>query len=240
VAYLRAKNLNGRFEMAGFLGRTVLVGKDVSGETLSENGARTLKSLTGGDLMEGEIKFQQHRPAFVGEFHVVITSNSELRIALEGDESAWTRRLVVVKFDRQEPEKKIANLADELVEEEGSGILNWLIEGAMRYEQQLANGGILLTPEQKERVSRLLHNSDTVKVFVEKCIDFEPGKDVSSVELADSYMAHCRQNKWAPLSENKFLEQVSHTLLSQHSIRQRHDIMRKNGPVRGYKGIKLG
>ena len=47
---------------------------------LSENGARMLKSLTGGDLMEGEIKGQQHRPQMKGCYHVVIVSNNHFGV----------------------------------------------------------------------------------------------------------------------------------------------------------------
>ena len=240
VAYLRAKNLNGRFETAGFLGRTVLVGKDVPGDTLSEKGARLLKSLTGGDLLEGEIKYQQHRPQMKGCFHVIIVSNNHLRIALDGDELAWERRLVTVEFNREVPLKPIVDLADELVSAEGSGILNWLIEGALRYHAELESvGRITMAEAQRQRVRNLLYNSDSVRAFVEQHLSPTPGHDVSSQELLTAYVARCQQNGWQPVSGKAFLQAVADALASRQNIHQRHDIMRDGGPVRGFKGVAL-
>jgi phage/plasmid-associated DNA primase len=53
---LRADHLNGRFEVGRMLGRTLLIGADVEPEFLSGPGASHLKSLVGGDPMEGETK----------------------------------------------------------------------------------------------------------------------------------------------------------------------------------------
>ncbi|MFF1784833.1 DNA primase, partial [Streptomyces virginiae] len=47
---------------------------------------------------------------------------------------AFWRRMRIIPFERSVPdERKIDNLAAELVHEEGPGILHWLIEGAGRY-----------------------------------------------------------------------------------------------------------
>jgi len=93
VAHLRTKHLNGRFETAAFLGKRILVGKDVPGDTLSEKGARLLKSLVGGDLLQAEIKYNPTKQMLRGNFHVVIASNTNLRIALDGEPSIATRRV---------------------------------------------------------------------------------------------------------------------------------------------------
>jgi len=66
VAQLRAKHLGGRFETSAFIGKRVLVGKDVPGDTLSEKGARLLKSLTGG-LLNG-LRKAINRVTFAGRF----------------------------------------------------------------------------------------------------------------------------------------------------------------------------
>lgn len=242
VAYLRAKNLNGRFETAGFIGRSVLVGKDVPGDTLSENGARMLKSLTGGDLMEGEIKGQQHRPQLKGCYHVVIVSNNHLRIKLDGDEQAWGRRLVILDFNREMPKKAIVNFADELVAEEGAGILNWLVAGAARYRSQLADGTgrIVMTAAQKQRVDNLLGNSDNVRAFVDRHLQTTPGQDVSSDELVSAYVTTCQAHGWQPVPTRKFQQTIGDELMSRLNIHQRHDIQRPGRkPVRGFKGVAV-
>ena len=89
VAHLRTKRLTDRFETSAFIGKRVLVGKDVPGDTLTENGARLLKSLVGSDLLQAEIKYNPNKQPIRGDYHVIIASNNRLRIALDGDEEAW-------------------------------------------------------------------------------------------------------------------------------------------------------
>ena len=84
VAHLRTAHLGGRFETSAFLGKRLLVGKDVPSDTLAVSGARMLKSLVGGDLMQAEIKFSPDKQPVRGDFHVIIVSNNNLRIALDG------------------------------------------------------------------------------------------------------------------------------------------------------------
>ena len=242
VAHLRPKNLNGRFEAAGFIGRSVLVGKDVHADTLSEKGAHMLKGLTGGDLMEGEIKGQQFRPQLKGSYHIVIVSNNNLRIALDGDKQAWRRRMAILDFRRAMPKKAVVNFAETLVAAEGPGILNWLVEGAARYRTQLQDGTgrIVMTEDQTQRVDNLLGNSDSVTAFVDRHLQLTPGEDVSSKEVASAYFSRCTANGWQPVSTRKCQETVAEQLASRHNIFPRHDILRPGRkPVRGFKGIAV-
>ena len=68
-----------------------------------------------------------------GNFGMAITCNSKLHVRLDGDVGAWQRRLMVVNYTRPKPQHRIANFADLLIAEEGPGILNWMIEGAVLY-----------------------------------------------------------------------------------------------------------
>ncbi len=244
VAHLRPKNLNGRFEAAGFIDRRVLVGKDVPADTLSEKGAHMLKGLTGGDFMEGEFKGIQQRQQMKGFFHVVIVSNNHLRIKLDGDKKAWGRRLVILDFNREMPKKAIVNFAETLVAAEGPGILNWMVEGAVRYRAQLQDGAgagrIVMTEAQTQRVDNLLGNSDSVTAFVDRHLQLTPGKDVSSNEVASAYFSRCTANGWQPVSTRKCQETIAEQLASRHNIFPRHDILRPGKkPVRGFKGIAV-
>ena len=53
------------------------------------------------------------------DYHVVIASNNRLRIALDGDEEAWGRRLLVVDFEKPKPAKPIPNFAEKLATRRG-------------------------------------------------------------------------------------------------------------------------
>ena len=67
---------------------------------------------------------------------------------LDGDEEAWRRRLLLVKFDNPPVEKKIADFAGILVRDEGKGILNWLINGAKKALADIADGKSIKLPEK--------------------------------------------------------------------------------------------
>jgi phage/plasmid-associated DNA primase len=146
VAHFRTAHLGWRFEASAFLGKRLLVGKDVPGDTLAVSGARMLKSLIGGDLMQAEIKFNPDKQPVRGDYHGVIVSNNNLRIALDGDQEAWGRRLLVVDFKNPKPAKPIPNYAEKLVAAEASGILNWLITGALAYRAEMGKYGYLQLP----------------------------------------------------------------------------------------------
>ena len=126
VAYLRPQHLGGRFESSAFKGKRLLVSTDIPGDALSHAGARFLKALVGDDNVEAEVKHSPAKVSMRGQFHVIMASNSRLRLALDGDGDAWDRRLYVVDFDKPKPVTPIPDFARLLVAEEGSGILNWL------------------------------------------------------------------------------------------------------------------
>lgn len=240
VAELHTQHLAGRFEASAFIGKRMLIGKDVPGDMLTQKGARKLKSLTGGDLLHAEIKYNPVKHPMRGDFHVMITSNNRLKIALDGDEDAWRRRLLIVDFENEKPTKPIPNFADKLVAAEGSGILNWLITGAMRYRAELDKKGVLeLTEQQQQRVAMLLHDSDSVLSFVDQCVIKDAESDVSSDELLLGYYANCQKNAWTPVSGHAFRTRIKDLLCEHFYACDRHDINRDGKAVRGFKGLAL-
>jgi putative DNA primase/helicase len=126
---LRTKQLGeGRFEVGRFLGANLLLGADVPANFLSTEGASRVKSLVGGDLLEPELKTSNEHFYIHGNFNVIVTSNSRLRVRLGGDQSAWQRRLVIVRYDKPFTGKPVPNIHEILLAEEGSGILNFFIQ----------------------------------------------------------------------------------------------------------------
>lgn len=240
VAYLRTSHLGGRFETSAFLGKRLLVGKDVPGDTLAVNGARMLKSLVGGDLMQAEIKFNPNKRQIRGDFHVVIVSNNKLRIALDGDAEAWRRRLLVIDFKNPKPAQPIVNFADKLLAQEASGILNWLIEGAWAYQREMdKHGHLQLNKEQDERVESLLHDSDNIVQFVNQNIVPKDGRDVSSEELLICYYKKCERQNWTPVPSHTFQTRVPDLLAQMFKTTRRNDIKREGRAVRGFKNVTL-
>ncbi|MHC1765240.1 MAG: phage/plasmid primase, P4 family [Verrucomicrobiia bacterium] len=163
VTELRTDQLNERFEAARFTGKTLLTGKDVPPEFLMHKGAAVIKKLTGGDLFSPEFKNANGFEDLRGEFHIAISSNSNPRIRVEGDAEAWRRRLLPFAFPPAQRERRVADFGKMIVQEEGPGILNWMLQGAMMHQRELRDhGDFLLSEFQKERIDRILAESDSV------------------------------------------------------------------------------
>lgn len=118
VAQLRTNLLGERFELARFYGKTLLAGADVEPTFLKQRGANMLKSLVGGDILHGEIKGSRESLTIKGNFNVLITCNQRLVVTINGDVSAWLRRLLIIEFTGKPPEKKIPNFSRLLIETE--------------------------------------------------------------------------------------------------------------------------
>jgi hypothetical protein len=109
-----------------------------------------IKSLLGGDKLEAELKGSNHRFELYGVFNPIITSNARLHIRLEGDRSAWERRLTIVRYERPFSGDRIFEVDKYLLSIEAPGILNWCIEGLRKLFEDYDNSGdIVLSDEQK-------------------------------------------------------------------------------------------
>ena len=241
VCQLRTDLLAERFETSRFLGKTLLAGKDVSGNFLHSRGAHVLKALVGDDQLTGELKGLNAVPSILGQFDVAITCNSHLRVKLDGDGEAWRRRLLIVAYERPKPEVRIARFAEELLEAEGSGILRFGVEGAMMHQRELDEvADFRLTPKQNARVDGLLAESDSLRCFaterIYKCPDCDP---LPTEEIVNAYWDYCRDRDWTPLP-GKLIEKALPDIMMDlfRSAKTTH-AMGKKGRIRGYAGVKL-
>lgn len=238
IAHLRSDKLNGRFETHSFHGKSVLVGKDVSPDYLLKAGATVIKSITGGDWFETEQKYGG-KFGMRGTFYVVITANSRLLIGLNDDADAWRRRLVYYDFSRQIPAKRIPNFDQVLLREEGSGILNWLLEGCLAHQAELAEHGTLeLTEAQQKRVDDLIMESDPERSFVKQCIKKGAG-NLSSEELLDAYQAFARERNWHVPSEQAALTKINKHIPVLFGGAKSTNVERDGRGIRGFKGVQF-
>ena len=241
VCQLRTDLLAERFETSRFIGKTLLAGKDVSGNFLHSRGAHVLKALVGDDQLTGELKGLNAVPSILGQFDVAITCNSHLRVKLDGDAEAWRRRLLIVSYERPKPEVRISRFAEELLEAEGSGILRFGVEGAMMHQRELVEGGdFCLTARQNARVDALLAESDSLRCFARERIVRCPNCDpLPTEEIVNAYWDYCHERDFAT-SPGKSIEKALPDVMMDlfRSTKTTH-AMGKKGRLRGYAGVKL-
>lgn len=240
VTQLRVQHLGERFEVAGFVGKTLLSGKDVPGDFLNNRSAHVLKALVGGDRLDAEQKNVKHRFEVRGEFNVIITSNTRLHVRLDADSGAWRRRLLIVDYDQPPTVKPIPNFDRQLVEAEGPGILNWCIAGALQLLHELeALGTVQLTEEQIKRVDALLSESDSVRHFVDERVVKMDKNDLTVNELQTAYHNFCQDQGWQAVTVRQFENQVSDIMMEIHRVAKRTDIQRNGKNQRGFAHVAL-
>jgi putative DNA primase/helicase len=235
---LRTKQLTERFELFRFRKRNLLVGVDVPGKFLSEEGAHVIKGLVGGDSFDAEQKCGTGCFPFQGNFCILITSNSRLRVRLDGDNGAWARRLLIIRFEGPVPSKKIPNFADLLIREEGSGILNWALDGLrMLLKDIKETGDIQLTEAQADIVGKLLEESDSLRHFLEEKVVQNDNADLSTSEIIESYAEYCPLKGWNAKPITIIHKELESLMLELFRTSKSHSIMRGSKSVNGFRRV---
>jgi P4 family phage/plasmid primase-like protien len=246
---LRTEHLNERFETSRALGKTLLFGPDVKAHFLQSEGAHKLKSMVGGDPMDAERKNSNASFPFPGDLNVLITSNSRLLVRLEGDIGAWQRRLTIIEFSGQGPAKRIDAFHEILLKQEGSGILNWALAGLLKYEHDhQIKGDIVLSDNQKARVTGLLSESDGLRTFLETELVLTKDASLTDDEITIAFAKYARTKQWRLLKASVIHSQVQDLMMELYCMSRSHDLKRegtdKNGEpktktLKGYHGVRL-
>ena len=238
VTELRTRHLAERFELFRYLKKTLLVGVDVAGNFLSQKGRSVIKGLLGGDYFDAEQKCGTGSFQLQGKYCIIITSNSRLQVKLDGDHGAWKRRLLIVRFEAPPPPKKIPNFADILIRDEGSGILNWALEGlAMVLEDIRQYGDIQLGEEQQAKVDALLAESDSIRHFLNDRVVIDESCDLSVEELMNAYAIYCPTKGWNPKPATAIPRELEVLILDIFHISKAHSVRRNGKSVRGYHNV---
>ena len=240
VAMLRTAHLGGRFELYRFINKSLLSGKDVRSDFLDDSGAYMLKALVGDDQLDAEKKGGGSF-SIRGNYNVIITANTRLKIRIDSDKGAWRRRLLIVEYqDRPAPIKTVPNYADILVREEGAGIVNWMVEGLVKLLREADQyGKIRLTPLQEQRIESLLMESDSVREFVRSCVVRAPANDITVNEVVTAYIRFCQSRGWAPLPIRQVERALPDVMIAMHQATKSHDIGRGGKAHRGYANLSI-
>lgn len=156
-----------------------------------------IKIMSSGETLSAR---QLYKLAFTfdPEFKLLIDTNY-LPIITGTDHGIW-RRIRVIPFEYTVSKNKLnKNLLNEL-KQERSGVLAFLVKGAMKY---YADG--LGSCEAVEKATKKYRKSqDTLGSFIEACIKEEKGQEVRARILYEAYVDFCSDNFLTAMSETKF------------------------------------
>jgi len=239
VAELRTNALHGWYETHRYLGKSLLVGKDVPADFMRHHGASKIKALTGNDLVSTEKKHSNEVSTFAGTLNVIITSNCNQPIMLQDDRDAWERRVLSIKCKAPEaPVKPIRDFDKIIVDSEASGILNLALAGLTRIIR--AGGTIEASEEQRREIADLLDESEGVPVFLREKVEMgERDQNLTSWELYVAYKEYCKSRGWTPKSQSIVQKELPDFMAAVFSVPRRTDVVRDGTNHRGYWGVRL-
>ena len=117
------------------------------------------------------------------------------------DEGIWRRIWLFPFVAVIPPEKRQPEYGNVLFEQEGPGILNWMIEGLKRYREQ----GKLMQPAAVRRAMQDYRiTSNPVGRFVTEACVIGPREQVGKNDLYEAYLAWCETTGWRHAARNKF------------------------------------
>jgi P4 family phage/plasmid primase-like protien len=185
-----------------------------------------IKAISGGD----KITARRMREDF-WEFpptHTIWLSVNHKPTVRGGDHGIWRRILPIpfeVRFDP--PDSSLP----EKFRVEASGILNWLVEGALAY-QKLTNSLDNLLPEKSRLFKEIYQDEqDSLHDFVDDCVEHAVGERVDNSTVYKTYQAWCvEEGEEYPLGRKSFsqmLDNKGYPLLKSGTTRWRMNMKLK-------------
>jgi phage/plasmid-associated DNA primase len=241
---LRTEVLMERFEIARVANKSLLLGADVPGNFLSTPSAHRIKSMVGGDLLDCEIKGSMTTFSIRGQFNILVTANIRLRVRIDGDRSAWKRGLVIVRYDQPYRGREIPEIAKLIAAEEGSGILNWCIQGVSLLLNDIRrSGNLVLSEAQEKRVENLLNESDSIRIFLMHSIKRadQPDKSLTVRKIIGAYNKFCLERGWDPIAVSIVERQLPDLMSELFGVLKSHDFLggEEGYFARGFHGIEF-
>lgn len=207
-------------DVAGLIAaRLVICGEVEQGRRWAE---AKIKSLTGGDRISARF-MRQDFFEFAPQFKLFITGNH--KPGLRNVDEAIRRRLHIVPFTVTIPEGERDKRLLAKLRKEGPGILQWMIQGAVRWHAE----GLGKPKAVDDATREYLENEDTLLAWSQDRCDLNPRHETQAARLFASWKAWCEQT-----GELAGTAKAFGTRLTEHGFEKRHSMI---GTM--YRGIGL-
>ena len=174
-------------ELADLAGRRLVIADETEKNQRLRIGL--VKQATGNKPLKARF-MRKDFFTFERQFKLVLVTNN--RPVIEEQTDAVWRRAKLVPFRNVVPvEIENKRLGEELWAE-SSGVLNWLIDGCRKWQEQ--RKGLVYPSEVIAATEDYRHESAWLERFVEECLDFVPGISTLSSLLLQTFEAWCHEN----------------------------------------------
>jgi putative DNA primase/helicase len=174
--------------------RFVTTSETEQGKRLSEH---LIKQVTGNDALTARFLYGEYFN-FVPTFKIFMASNH--KPVIRGTDHGIWRRIKLIPFTTRITEEKRDRYLEQKLLTEKSGILNWLIEGALRWKQEGLKVPVVITNATDEYRGEM----DVIGNFLKECCVQRPGTAIRARELFQVYQDWCDENNEMATSERMF------------------------------------
>ena len=230
--------LRANYAFSALTTQTLLTASEAISEAFCQSaGIEFVKKAVGGDFFATAQKYRNEKFDHYGFYSFIIVSNNEMRFKYDSRGDEFKDRLIPIFFNEhiENPDK---TLADKLLMDHRSAILNWLLDGARRVRKN--NWNIQLTDDQISRRDRIVEATRGVEIFVKNHVVESAGK---FFRTGDAYELFTRLHKTAGyeyLPEDTFRKRLAKMMALEFGAAPSNTIPGPNGKtVRGYRGFKL-
>jgi len=178
-------------------------------------GAEAFTSITmfnrtvGGDPIEAEVKGANKTLNFIWGGKHWYDANDIPKAEGSADVDAFYNRLLMATFSKQIPKDKIDRSLPKRLEKETSGILNWMLDGLDRLEEQDEFSDTTSIEEIKDHYKR---SSDTIYCFVKDRCSIIEGEFVVKIESCRKYITYCITKGYSSRGRSQFYEGLTRNL----------------------------
>lgn len=184
-------------EVAKLIGTRLVISNELpEGKFFDE---KLINNLTGGEVVTARHLFERDT-SFFPQLKLIISGNH--KPIVKGTADGFWRRMRLVLFDAsiKYPDP---HLNDKL-NQQLSGILNWMIEGWKLYKEE----DKIPVPRAVEMQSRQYRDDmDLIQQWIEECIVEDDQGSIPARDLYQSYSSWCVRNGFQPKSNNRFSEE---------------------------------
>lgn len=229
-AFLSADANRLRPELAQLPGvRLVTATEPATGRVWDEE---TIKAITGGDTIQTRLLYGQPF-TYEPQFKIIVAGNHEP--AIRNIDDAMKRRIRIMPFNIKVPEeRKVRDLAQQIIREEGPQVLAWLMEGARRW---VAEG--LETPQVVAlKTDAYTQEEDMMAEWISEVCEFDPAYQTPRQLLFEHWSMWMKARNRGPGSIQAFRQEFEDRT-AQFEIKESRLKLDGGGHPRGYTGVRI-
>ena len=163
------------------------------------------KQMASGEPLEARLPYGE--PFILTEYAKLIFNCNDLPKEVEYT-NAFFRRFLIIGFDVTIPEdQQDKELAIKIINNELSGVFNWILSGLERVLKQKKFSKCLAVDNARSDYEK---QSDSVKMFVDE-FEYETSTDYTTIkDLYIQYKTFCIEDGFRPVNKSNFMKRLRH------------------------------